>query len=80
MVAVPRSDLVLTEVSIESGTATVRFETEANRIYRLESTSSLGPEAIWSTLGEPRVGSGQPEAVTGVPITDRQAFFRVRVE
>jgi hypothetical protein len=80
MVAVPRSDLVLTEVSIESGTATVQFETEANRIYRLESTSSLGPEAIWSTLGEPRVGSGQPEAVTGVPITDRQAFFRVRVE
>ncbi|MFZ9856429.1 MAG: di-heme-cytochrome C peroxidase, partial [Limisphaerales bacterium] len=80
MVAVPRSDLILTEVSIESGTATVRFATEANRIYQLESTSSLGPEAIWSTLGEPRVGSGQPEAVTGVPITDRQAFFRVRVE
>lgn len=80
MVALPVSDQIPAEFLIESGTATVRFGTEADRTYRVESTSSLGPEAVWNTVGEPKVGSGTTETVTGLPITDRQAFFRVRAE
>lgn len=80
MVAVPVSRPNLVEVLLESATATVRFDTETDRTYRLEATSSLGSDALWRSVGGSVTGTGRPETVTGLPITERQTFFRVRAE
>lgn len=80
MLAVPSSQPILTEVRSEAGTATVRFDTEVDRTYQLESTSSLGPDAFWRAVGGTVTGTGAPQTVTGLPITERQIFFRVRAE
>jgi hypothetical protein len=80
MASVPRSQPTLTGVAIEAGTATVQFGTETDRTYRIESTSSLGPDAVWRTVGGSVTGTGRPETVSGLPITEQQTFFRVRAE
>ena len=80
MLAAPSSQPIPTEVQVEAGTTTVRFDPEVDRTYQLESTSSLGPDAFWHSVGVTVTGTGAPQTVTGVPITERQTFFRVRAE
>jgi len=80
MLAVPSSQPLLTEVRVEAGTVTVRFDTEVDRTYQLESTPSLGPDAFWRPVGGTVTGTGAPQTVTGLPLTEHQTFFRVRAE
>lgn len=75
-----QAGLTLSVVSIQDGTATVQFGTEANRTYRLETTTELGPAAVWKTLGVPIAGTGRLETITGLPAANPETFFRVRVE
>jgi hypothetical protein len=75
-----QAGLTLAVRSIQEGTATVQFGTESNRTYRIESTSALGPTAIWQQVGEPVTGTGRLETVTGLPAAYPETFFRLRVD
>jgi len=75
-----QAGLTLTVVSIQDHSATVQFGTESNRTYRIESTSTLGSAAAWKPVGDPVVGTGRLETVAGLPATERETYFRVRVD
>jgi hypothetical protein len=75
-----QAGLTLTVMSIQDNTATVQFGTESNRTYRVESTSTLGSAAAWKPVGDPVVGTGRLETVAGLPATERETYFRVRVD
>ena len=58
----------------------VRFGTDTDRTYFLETTPALGPSSQWKTLAGPIAGTGRLVTVETLAVTETPAFFRLRVE
>jgi hypothetical protein len=58
----------------------LRFGTEVDRTYFVESSPSLGADASWTTVAGPVAGTGRLESVEVAGVPGAVAFHRLRVE
>ena len=77
-----QAGLTLAAVGMEDGALVVVYAAEKGVTYRLERAAQWPPasESDWTLVGQPLVGTGKLERVTGIPAGNESAWFRLRVE
>lgn len=77
-----QAGLTLAAVGVEDGGLVVVYAAEKGVTYRLERAAQWLPTSAsdWTLVGQPLVGTGKLERVTGIPTTTESAWFRLRVE
>ena len=75
----PASHPPTLSIAVGNGNVTLTWNTVAGKQYRIQSTATQGPSAVWAYLGSPFYGTGAPMSATFGVAAGQTQYYRVQV-
>ncbi len=75
-----QAGVTIADLSLSGDGVRVRFGTETDRSYFVETTATLGAAPQWKTVAGPIAGTGRMATTEGIAVANATAYFRLRVE
>lgn len=75
-----QAGITIADLTLSADGVRVRFGTQVDRSYFVETTTAPGPAAVWKTVAGPIAGTGRMASAENIAPANGTAFFRLRVE
>ena len=76
----PNSVFRITKINVVGSDIAVTWMTQPNKTNQLESSSTLGTNSVWNSVGSLTIGTGLPVTQTDFgAATNPPSFYRVRL-